>query len=155
MNSLSQNNNFFSLISDYAYKNKAFLFITFITPPLAWLGIVYLGSLLILLIGCSNFEFVYNISDNAVYKLKNRTLLSISGENKDIINNYMFNKIGEAKNGHDYILSIVSSSSVEAAVIESDATALKFMTILKEDIFTYSHQKTILLKIMVYLIFLN
>ena len=35
----------FEKVSDYAFKNKSFLLITFLLPPLAWLGIIYLGSL--------------------------------------------------------------------------------------------------------------
>ena len=34
--------NIFSRVSDYAYKNKNFLLLTFLLPPLAWLGIIYL-----------------------------------------------------------------------------------------------------------------
>jgi|TARA_B100001093_G_scaffold80769_1_gene72160 putative spermidine/putrescine transport system permease protein len=38
--------NFIVNISDYFYRNKNFLFLLFLLPPLSWLGIIYLGSLL-------------------------------------------------------------------------------------------------------------
>jgi len=87
--------------------------------------IFLLTLLLFLLINCSDLEFVYNTSYNS--KINEKTLLSISGDNKDIINSYLLGKLGEVENSPAYILSIVSSSSIEAAVIETDATASKFM----------------------------
>ncbi len=80
--------------------------------------------LLALVINCSNLEFVYNTSYNN--KIKEKTLLSISGDNKNIINSYLLSKIGVAGGSPAYVLSIVSSSSIEALVIETDATASKF-----------------------------
>ena len=71
MNNIEQKTNFFSLISDYAYKHKAFLFITFLTPPLAWLGIVYLGSLLILLM--HTFFYLDGFTGQIVYKFSLQT----------------------------------------------------------------------------------
>jgi len=94
--------------------------------------IFFLTPLLILIISCSRFEFLYNTSDNIEYGVKYKTLLSISGDNKDIINSYLLNKIGEAGSNQTYILSIVSSGLIEAAVIEVDATASKF--IIKHDL---------------------
>ena len=66
MNTFIKKNNFFSLISDYAYRNKFFLFLTFITPPIAWLGIVYLGSLFILLM--HSFFYLDGFTGQIVYK---------------------------------------------------------------------------------------
>ena len=87
--------------------------------------IFLLTLLLFLLINCSDLEFVYNTSYNS--KINEKTLLSISGDNKDIINSYLLGKLGEVENSPAYILSIVSSNLIEAAVIETDATASKFM----------------------------
>ena len=81
--------------------------------------------LLVLIINCSNLEFVYNSSYNS--KVKEKTLLSISGDNKNIINSYLLNKLGEVKGNPTHILSIVSKSTIEAVVMETDATASKFM----------------------------
>ena len=92
--------------------------------------IFFLIPLLVLIISCSDFEFVYNIA--SFDKIKEKTLFSISGDNKDIINSYLSNKIGRVESDPTYILSIVSSGSIEAAVIEIDATASKFM--IKHDI---------------------
>ena len=92
--------------------------------------IFFLISLLVLIISCSDFEFVYNAS--SFDKIKEKTHFSISGDNKDIINSYLLSKIGEAGSDPTYILSIVSSGSIEAAVIEIDATASKFM--IKHDL---------------------
>ena len=72
--------------------------------------IFFLIPLLVLIISCSSFEFVYKTSDNIEYGIKNKTLISISGDNKDIINNYLLSKINEAESGPTYILSIVSSN---------------------------------------------
>ena len=87
--------------------------------------IFILIPLFVLTISCSGFEFVYNVA--SYDKIKNKTHFSITGDNKDIINSYLLNKIGEAENDAAYTLSIVSSGSIEAAVIEADATASKFM----------------------------
>ena len=81
--------------------------------------------LLVLIINCSNLEFVYDTSYNS--KIKEKTLLSISGDNKDVINSYLLGKLGEVESNPTYILSIIASSSIEAVVIETDATASKFM----------------------------
>ena len=92
--------------------------------------IFFLIPLLVLIISCSGFEFVYNASsfDN----IKEKSLFSISGDDKDIINSYLLSKIGEAGNNPAYALSIVSSGVIEATVIEVDATASKFM--IKHDL---------------------
>ena len=94
--------------------------------------IFFLTPLLILIISCSRFEFLYNTSDNIEYGVKYKTLLSISGDNKDIINSYLLSKIGEAGDNPAYALSIVSNGVIEAVVIGSDATASKFM--IKHDL---------------------
>ena len=92
--------------------------------------IFFIIPLLALIINCSGFEFVYNIAN--FDKIKEKTLFSISGDNKDIINSYLSNKFGKVGGDPVYILSVVSSESIEAVVIESDATASKFM--IKHDL---------------------
>ena len=87
---------------------------------------------MVLIISCSSFEYVYNTSDGVEYGIKYKTLLLISGDNKNVINSYLLNKIGEAGSDPIYTLSIVSSSLIEATVIEVDATASKF--IIKHDL---------------------
>ena len=87
--------------------------------------IFFLIPLLVLVISCSGFEFVYNAP--ILDKIKEKTLFSISGDNKNIINSYLSSKIGRAGSNPTYVLSIISRGSVEAAIIEIDATASKFM----------------------------
>ena len=94
--------------------------------------IFFLIPLLVLIISCSGFEFVYNSSFENINKMNKNTLLSISGDNKDIINSYLLSKIGEVGNNPIYALSIVSNGLIEATVIEIDATASKFM--IKHDL---------------------
>ena len=89
-------------------------------------------ALFVIIISCSSFDFVYNTSFQISNKINENTLLSISGDNKDIINSYLTSKIGRAGSKPAYILSIVSSGSIEATVIEIDATASKFM--IKHDL---------------------
>ena len=94
--------------------------------------IFIITSLFVLIISCSGLDFVYNTSFQISNKINENTLLSISGDNKDIINSYLLNKIGEAGSNPAYALSIVSSGVIEATVIETDATASKFM--IKHDL---------------------
>jgi len=92
--------------------------------------IFFIIPLMVLIINCSGFTFVYN--DVNFDKIKEKTLFSISGNNRDIINSYLLSKIGRSESNPTYFLSIVSSESIDAAVIEADATASKFM--IKHDI---------------------
>ena len=94
--------------------------------------IFFITSLFVLIINCSGLDFVYNTSFQISNKINENTLLSISGDNKDIINSYLLSKIGEVKNNPTYSLSIVSSTLIEATVIKTDATASKFM--IKHDL---------------------
>ena len=94
--------------------------------------IFFITSLFVLIVSCSGLDFVYNTSFQIINKINENTLLSISGDNKDIINSYLLNKIGEAGNDPTYELSIVSNGVIEATVIETDATASKFM--IKHDL---------------------
>ncbi len=92
--------------------------------------IFFLIPLLALIISCSNFEFVYNAA--SFDKTKEKTFFSIRGDNKDIINSYLLKKFGKAESDPIYILYVDSSGSIEAVVIESDATASKF--VIKHDL---------------------
>ena len=94
--------------------------------------IFIITSLFVLIISCSGLDFVYNTSFQINNKINENTLLSINGDNKDIINSYLSSKIGRVESNPSYILSIVSSGSIEAAVIKIDATASKFM--IKHDL---------------------
>ena len=94
--------------------------------------IFFITSLFVSIIGCSSLDFVYNNAFQIMNKIKENTLLSISGDNRNIINSYLLNRIGKAGNNPAYALSIVSNSVIEATVIETDATASKFM--IKHDL---------------------
>jgi len=94
--------------------------------------IFFITPLFVLIISCSGLEFAYNTSFEIINKINERTLLSVSGDNKDIINSYLLGRIGEAGSNPIYALSIVSNSVIEATVIETDATASKFM--IKHDL---------------------
>ena len=87
--------------------------------------IFFLIVFLVLITGCSSLEFAYNAFNNNI--IKEKTLLSISGNDKDIINSYLLNKIGEAERNPTYVLTIFSQKSIDAIVTEVDATVSKFM----------------------------
>ena len=74
--------NIFSRISDYAYKNKNFLLLTFLLPPLAWLGIVYLGSLFILLM--HSFFYLDGFTGQIVYEFSFSTLIELFSQRANI-----------------------------------------------------------------------
>ena len=81
----------------------------------------------LIFISCSNFEFVYDYP-SSIKNLQNKTLLSIAGDDIDIINSYLLNKLRPLteKKEYDYILIIYSKKNITASVIEKDATASKF-----------------------------
>ena len=94
--------------------------------------IFFLIPLLALITSCADFQFVYNTSFQTINKINKNTSLSISGDNRDIINSYLLSKIGEADNKPVYALSIISDGVIEAVVVETDATASKLM--IKHDL---------------------
>ena len=49
--------------------------------------IFFITSLFVSIIGCSSLDFVYNNAFQITNKINENILLSISGDNKDIINN--------------------------------------------------------------------
>ena len=76
---------------------------------------------------CSNFEFVYDFP-SSLKNLQNKTLLSIVGDDIDIINAHLLSKLKPTlpNEDYDYILIIYSEKNKIASVIEKDATASKF-----------------------------
>ena len=80
-----------------------------------------------IIISCSNFEFVYDYP-SGLKTLQNKTLLSLAGDDIDIINSYLLSKLKPltAEKDYDYILIIYSEKNTTASVIEKDATASKF-----------------------------
>ncbi len=78
------------------------------------------------LMGCSNLEFVYNFQDNIKFFHK-KTLVSVSGDDSDIINGYLVSKLKKAGNEKGvYNLVVKSNKDIDASVVEKDATASKF-----------------------------
>jgi len=80
-----------------------------------------------IIISCSNLEFVYDYPSNLKI-LQNKTLLSLAGDDIDIINSYLISKLRPLSviKDYDYILIIYSEKNITASVIEKDATASKF-----------------------------
>lgn len=74
--------------------------------------------------GCSSFEFVYKSPKNI--EIKDKTIISTTGDDSDIVVAHVNSKINKSKNDPEYLLIIYSQKSVEAAVIDKDATASKF-----------------------------
>ena len=71
--------------SNFAFRNKNFIFLSFLIVPLLWLGIVYLGSLLIFL-GHSFFH-LDGFTGQIVYEFSFKTLIELfsSPANIDIL----------------------------------------------------------------------
>ena len=65
-----------------------------------------------IIISCSNFEFVYDFP-SSLKKLQNKTLLSLAGDDIDIINSYLLSKLMPLteKKEYDYILIIFSEKN--------------------------------------------
>ena len=76
---------------------------------------------------CSNFSFVYNTKNIINYnQLKNKTNVSVTGDNVEDIHAYVFQKIRGPKDEPVYNLLISSSKKTKAIIVEKDATASKF-----------------------------
>jgi putative spermidine/putrescine transport system permease protein len=71
--------------SNFTYRNKNFIFLSFLIVPLLWLGVVYLGSLLIFL-GHSFFH-LDGFTGKIVYEFSFKTLIELfsSPANIDIL----------------------------------------------------------------------
>ena len=71
--------------SNYLFKNKHLLLLFFLLPPLLWLGIIYLGSLLVFL-----FHSLFHLdgfTGKIVYKISLTTITELfsSAANIDIL----------------------------------------------------------------------
>tara|TARA_Y100000748_G_C15409968_1_gene455033 strand:+ start:422 stop:934 length:513 start_codon:yes stop_codon:yes gene_type:complete len=83
--------------------------------------------LVVFVYSCSNFSFVYNTKNIINYnQLKDKTSVSVTGDNVEDIHAYVFQKIRDPKDAPTYKLSISSSKKTEAIIVEKDATASKF-----------------------------
>ena len=80
---------------------------------------------LFLLMGCSNFDFVYNSSSD-LKKLKDNVVVLVVGDDMGIIKNYLSKKLGSGNTSSQYLLKIESNKKIDASIINKDATASKF-----------------------------
>ena len=71
--------------SNFLFKNKHILLLIFLLPPLLWLGIIYLGSLLVFLF--HSFFYLDGFTGKIVYKLSLNTITELfsSAANIDIL----------------------------------------------------------------------
>ena len=54
-------------LSNYLYRNKHILLLLFLLPPLLWLGIIYLGSLIVFLF--HSLFYLDGFTGKVVYKI--------------------------------------------------------------------------------------
>ena len=78
-------NNFLDNCSSYLFRNKNILFLIFLLPPLLWLGIIYLGSLLVFLF--HSLFYLDGFTGKIVYKISLSTITELftSAANIDIL----------------------------------------------------------------------
>ena len=78
-------NNFFDNCSNYLFKNKHILLLIFLLPPLLWLGIIYLGSLIVFLF--HSLFYLDGFTGKIVYKISLSTITELfsSAANIDIL----------------------------------------------------------------------
>ena len=71
--------------SNYLYKNKHILLLIFLLPPLLWLGIIYLGSLVVFLF--HSLFYLDGFTGKVVYQISFRTIAELfsSPANIDIL----------------------------------------------------------------------
>ena len=71
--------------SSYLFRNKHILFLIFLLPPLLWLGIIYLGSLLVFLF--HSLFYLDGFTGKIVYKISLSTITELftSAANIDIL----------------------------------------------------------------------
>ncbi len=74
-----------SNFSNYLFKNKHLLLLFFLLPPLLWLSIIYLGSLLVFLF--HSFFYLDGFTGKIVYKISLNTIIELfsSAANIDIL----------------------------------------------------------------------
>ena len=77
--------NLFENCSNYLFKNKHILLLLFLLPPLLWLGIIYLGYLIVFLF--HSFFYLDGFTGKIVYKISLRTIAELfnSPANLDIL----------------------------------------------------------------------
>ena len=78
-------NNFLDNCSSYLFRNKHILFLFFLLPPLLWLGIIYLGSLLVFLF--HSLFYLDGFTGKIVYEISLSTITELftSAANIDIL----------------------------------------------------------------------
>jgi putative spermidine/putrescine transport system permease protein len=78
-------NNFLDNFSNYLFRNKHILFLFFLLPPLLWLGIIYLGSLLVFLF--HSLFYLDGFTGKIVYEISLSTITELftSAANIDIL----------------------------------------------------------------------
>ena len=78
-------NNFLENCSNYLFKNKHILLLIFLLPPLLWLGIIYLGSLIVFLF--HSLFYLDGFTGKIVYKISLNTIIELfsSPANIDIL----------------------------------------------------------------------
>ena len=78
-------NSFFENCSNYLFKNKHILLLLFLLPPLLWLGIIYLGSLIVFLF--HSLFYLDGFTGKIVYKISLSTITELfsSAANIDIL----------------------------------------------------------------------
>ena len=72
-------------LSNYLYRNKHILLLLFLLPPLLWLGIIYLGSLIVFLF--HSLFYLDGFTGKVVYKISLSTIIALfsSRANIDIL----------------------------------------------------------------------
>ena len=72
-------------LSNYLYRNKHVLLLLFLLPPLLWLGIIYLGSLIVFLF--HSLFYLDGFTGKVVYKISLNTIIELfsSPANIDIL----------------------------------------------------------------------
>ena len=72
-------------LSNYLYRNKHILLLLFLLPPLLWLGIIYLGSLIVFL--SHSLFYLDGFTGKVVYKISLNTIIELfsSPANIDIL----------------------------------------------------------------------
>ena len=79
----------------------------------------------VFLLGCSGFEFVYKDAVD-VSKLKEKTSISVGGDNPEIVYAHIINKIGRKDTDYNFELLVTSEKIVGAKVVKKEGTASKF-----------------------------
>ena len=62
-------------LSNYLYRNKHILLLLFLLPPLLWLGIIYLGSLIVFLF--HSLFYLDGFTGKVVYKISLNTIIEL------------------------------------------------------------------------------